>query len=197
MLWTVLALALLLSATGTPYPTYFSGAQFIHFLLGPAVVALAWPLWQRRAELRTRAGALLLAALAGGAAASGSAVGIGWALGLPRRGDCLAGAEVGDGAGGHGHRRAAGRHPGAGGGVRGAHRAGRRDHAPSACSTPRASGARPCAASRWAPRRTASARRARCRCTPTPAPTPALALGLQVLLAALLLPLVLGLLKFF
>ncbi|MBX3607156.1 MAG: LrgB family protein, partial [Piscinibacter sp.] len=41
VLWTVLMLALLLSATGTPYPTYFSGAQFIHFLLGPAVVALA------------------------------------------------------------------------------------------------------------------------------------------------------------
>jgi predicted murein hydrolase (TIGR00659 family) len=84
VLWSVLALALLLGATGTPYPTYFSGAQFIHFLLGPAVVALAWPLWQRRAELRTRAGALLLAALAGGAAASGSAVAIGWGLGLPR-----------------------------------------------------------------------------------------------------------------
>ena len=48
------------------------------------MVALAWPLWQRRAELRARAGALLLAALAGGAAASGSAVAIGWALGLPR-----------------------------------------------------------------------------------------------------------------
>jgi predicted murein hydrolase (TIGR00659 family) len=83
VLWSVVVLALLLGATDTPYQTYFSGAQFIHFLLGPAVVALAWPLWQRRAELRTRAGALLLAALAGGAAASGSAVGIGWALGLP------------------------------------------------------------------------------------------------------------------
>jgi putative effector of murein hydrolase len=83
VLWTVLALALLLTATGIPYPTYFSGAQFIHFLLGPAVVALAWPLWQRRAELRQRALPLGLAALAGGAAAAGSAVGIGWALGLP------------------------------------------------------------------------------------------------------------------
>ena len=50
--------------------------------------------------------------------------------------------------------------------------------------------ARRCAASRSAPPRTASARRARCRCTPTPAPTPALALGLQVVLAALLMPLV-------
>jgi putative effector of murein hydrolase len=83
VLWSVLALALLLTATGTPYPVYFSGAQFIHFLLGPAVVALAWPLWQRRAELRARAGALLVAALLGGAAASASAVAIGWAVGLP------------------------------------------------------------------------------------------------------------------
>ena len=80
VLWSVLTL----QATGTAYPVYFSGAQFIHFLLGPAVVALAWPLWQRRAELRARAGALLLAALLGGAAASGSAVVIGWAVGLPR-----------------------------------------------------------------------------------------------------------------
>jgi predicted murein hydrolase (TIGR00659 family) len=83
VLWTVLVLALLLTLSGTPYPRYFSGAQFIHFLLGPAVVALAWPLWQRRAELRRRAGAIVLAGLAGGAAASISAVAIGWALGLP------------------------------------------------------------------------------------------------------------------
>jgi len=83
VLWTVVALALLLAATGTSYPSYFSGAQFIHFLLGPAVVALAWPLWQRRAELRRRALPLLAAALAGGAVAAGSAVAIGWALGLP------------------------------------------------------------------------------------------------------------------
>ncbi|MEO5697512.1 MAG: LrgB family protein [Burkholderiaceae bacterium] len=84
VLWTVLLLALLLTLSHTPYPSYFSGAQFIHFLLGPAVVALAWPLWQRRAELRRRAGAVLAAALLGGAAASASAVAIGWALGLPQ-----------------------------------------------------------------------------------------------------------------
>ncbi|MBC7942233.1 MAG: LrgB family protein, partial [Chitinophagaceae bacterium] len=73
VLWTVLALALLLTATQTPYPTYFAGAQFIHFLLGPAVVALAWPLWQRRSELRQRWLALLLAAAAGGSPAACSA----------------------------------------------------------------------------------------------------------------------------
>ena len=83
VLWTVVTLALLLTASGTPYPTYFSGAQFIHFLLGPAVVALAWPLWQRRGELRRRAFAIGVAGLAGGAAAGGSAVALGWALGLP------------------------------------------------------------------------------------------------------------------
>ena len=83
VLWTVLTLAVLLTASGTPYPTYFAGAQFIHFLLGPAVVALAWPLWQRRAELRSRALAVLAAALAGGSAAAAAAVGLGWALGLP------------------------------------------------------------------------------------------------------------------
>ena len=46
--WTVTLLAGGLLLTGVPYPTYFAGAQFIHFLLGPAVVALGWPLWQRR-----------------------------------------------------------------------------------------------------------------------------------------------------
>jgi predicted murein hydrolase (TIGR00659 family) len=83
VLWTVIVLAALLALTGTAYPTYFAGAQFIHFLLGPAVVALAWPMWQRRAELRQRWRALGLAALLGGGAAAGSAVGIGYLLGLP------------------------------------------------------------------------------------------------------------------
>ncbi|MBN8747150.1 Inner membrane protein YohK [Xylophilus ampelinus] len=83
VLWSVVTLAVLLTLTGVSYPSYFSGAQFIHFLLGPAVVALAWPLWQRRAELRARGVRVLLAALLGGAAAGGSAVGLAWALGLP------------------------------------------------------------------------------------------------------------------
>jgi len=83
VLWSVVTIAGGLLLTGVDYPTYFAGAQFIHFLLGPAVVALAWPLWQRRAELKARYGRLLLAALLGGAAASGSALALGWAVGLP------------------------------------------------------------------------------------------------------------------
>ena len=83
VLWSVVALASLLTVTGVDYPTYFSGAQFIHFLLGPAVVALAWPLWERRVALRQHWRALLTAAVLGGFAASGSALLLGWAVGLP------------------------------------------------------------------------------------------------------------------
>jgi len=83
VLWSVIVIAALLLATDTPYQRYFSGAQFIHFLLGPAVVALGWPMWQRRQQLRAQAWPLLVAALAGGVAAGGSAVALGWAFGLP------------------------------------------------------------------------------------------------------------------
>jgi putative effector of murein hydrolase len=83
VLWSVIVLGGLLLATRTPYPTYFAGAQFVHVLLGPAVVALAWPLWQRRAEVKKRGVALMLAALIGGVAAGGSAVLLAWAFGLP------------------------------------------------------------------------------------------------------------------
>ena len=83
MLWSVIVLGGVLLATRTPYPTYFAGAQFVHVLLGPAVVALAWPLWQRRAELKKRGVALVVAALVGGGAAGGSAVLMAWLFGLP------------------------------------------------------------------------------------------------------------------
>ncbi len=83
VLWSVLAIGCVLLTTRTPYPTYFAGAQFVHVLLGPAVVALGWPLWLRRAEVRSRGVALALAALIGGAAAAGSAVALAWAFGLP------------------------------------------------------------------------------------------------------------------
>lgn len=84
VLWSVIVLCLGLATTDVAYPRYFAGAQFIHFLLGPAVVALAWPLWQRLGLVRRRWWKLLLAALAGGVTASGSAVALAWAFGLPR-----------------------------------------------------------------------------------------------------------------
>jgi len=83
VVWSVMAIGVVLLVTRTPYPTYFAGAQFVHVMLGPAVVALAWPLWQRRHELQRRGVALVLAALAGGLTAALSAVALGLALGLP------------------------------------------------------------------------------------------------------------------
>jgi predicted murein hydrolase (TIGR00659 family) len=83
VLWSVACIGTVLVVTRTPYPTYFAGAQFVHVMLGPAVVALAWPLWLRRAEVRRRGGALVVAALVGGLAAGGSAVALGWSLGMP------------------------------------------------------------------------------------------------------------------
>lgn len=83
VLWSVVCIGATLLLTHTSYPTYFAGAQFVHVLLGPAVVALAWPLWLRRKELRTRGVQLTIAALVGGSAAVASAVIIGWMLGLP------------------------------------------------------------------------------------------------------------------
>lgn len=40
---SVAMLIILLLATGTSYSDYFEGGQFVHFLLGPATVALAVP----------------------------------------------------------------------------------------------------------------------------------------------------------
>jgi putative effector of murein hydrolase len=82
VLGAVLILSVVLSLTHTPYPTYFAGAQFVHVMLGPAVVVMGWPLWQRRTELRRRGFFLLIAALLGGAAATLSAVLIGSLFGL-------------------------------------------------------------------------------------------------------------------
>ena len=48
VLMSMCLVGVLVRATGTPYATYFDGAQFIHFLLGPATVALGIPLYQHR-----------------------------------------------------------------------------------------------------------------------------------------------------
>lgn len=81
VLLAVLALLGLLWLTGTRYETYFGGAQFVHFLLGPATVALAVPLYNNLAQLRKTAVPLVVALLSGSLTATVSAVGIGWLLG--------------------------------------------------------------------------------------------------------------------
>ena len=77
----VTLLVTVLVSTGTHYQTYFEGAQFVHFLLGPATVALAIPLYQQLPKLRRYWFALLGSALAGGASAIATAMGVAWALG--------------------------------------------------------------------------------------------------------------------
>ena len=77
----VALLVLLLSATGTPYRTYFDGAPFVHFLLGPATVALAVPLCEQRARIRRLWLPLAVGLTVGVLVGIVSAVGIAWLLG--------------------------------------------------------------------------------------------------------------------
>ncbi|AST33118.2 LrgB family protein [Ralstonia solanacearum] len=81
LLIAVAILATLLTLTDTPYKTYFDGAQFVHFLLGPATVALSIPLYQQWPKLRRHALPLLAGLVAGALVATVSAVGIAWLLG--------------------------------------------------------------------------------------------------------------------
>ena len=77
----VIVLIALLWATDTDYTRYFDGAQFVHFMLGPAVVALAVPLYENRRKVRRTILPIVLALLAGSTTAVVSAVGIAVALG--------------------------------------------------------------------------------------------------------------------
>jgi predicted murein hydrolase (TIGR00659 family) len=81
VLIAVCGLVALLSLTGTDYHTYFEGAQFVHFLLGPATVALAIPLYRQVQLVRKSAVAISVAVICGSLTATLTAVGIGWLLG--------------------------------------------------------------------------------------------------------------------
>ena len=81
VLLAVLILVPLLQLTGTSYQTYFDGAQFVHFLLGPATVALAIPLYGQIRRLHAMVLPLAVALLAGSATAIVSALVIGKLLG--------------------------------------------------------------------------------------------------------------------
>ena len=64
----VIAVAILLAilfGTHTQYETFFAGAQFVHFLLGPATVALAVPLFDQRLRLAKLWAPLLIGVVVG------------------------------------------------------------------------------------------------------------------------------------
>jgi predicted murein hydrolase (TIGR00659 family) len=69
-----------LLASGVDYRDYFQGAQFVHFLLGPATVALAVPLHRQWEMVRSSAATALLAVVGGGIFAAAAGVGIALAL---------------------------------------------------------------------------------------------------------------------
>jgi len=78
---SIVTVVILLMATHTPYQTYFSGAQFIHFLLGPTTVALAVPLYDLRIQLAKNWLPILLGLFAGAVTAITSTVLIAGLLG--------------------------------------------------------------------------------------------------------------------
>lgn len=69
--------------TNTSYETYFEGAQFIHFLLGPATVALAVPLFDHFERIKKMWLVLLVACVAGAVSAIVSVLLVGVVFGLP------------------------------------------------------------------------------------------------------------------
>jgi predicted murein hydrolase (TIGR00659 family) len=65
-----------------PYKVYFEGAQFVHFMLGTATVALAIPIYQGWHSLRGRLRVLLFAVLAGGVTSVATSAGVLYLLGV-------------------------------------------------------------------------------------------------------------------
>ena len=78
VLLSVIAIVLILRGTETSYDTYFEGAQFVHFLLGPATVALAVPLYRQFDRIRKSAVAIVISILCGSITSASSAVAIAW-----------------------------------------------------------------------------------------------------------------------
>ena len=81
VLIAVTALVALLLATGTPYQTYFDGAQFVHSLLGPATVALAIPLYTHFRRVKAMLVPIIVGLVAGSLTAAFSALLVAKALG--------------------------------------------------------------------------------------------------------------------
>ncbi len=180
-------------ATRTPYDTYFEGAKFVHFLIGPATVALAVPLCSQKVNGR------LLAAVAAdrrGAAA--------WARSWR---SCRPWASRGCSAGSHellmslapksatmpiamGVSEKIGGLPSLAAVAVAITGIARRDHGDGPAEPVAHQESPRCAASRSASRRMPSAPRARSRSNETAGAFSALAMGLNGIATALLVPLV-------
>jgi len=67
--------------SATPYPVYFEGTTFIHFFVGPVIVALAVPLFNQLKRLKEIWLPVTVALIVGSGTAVISAVLVAWALG--------------------------------------------------------------------------------------------------------------------
>ena len=83
VLHSVWVIGLILVLSGTPYETYFDGAYFIHFLLGPATVALALPLYENRRIVLRSLVPIVAALVVGSCATIGSVLVCGMVFDLP------------------------------------------------------------------------------------------------------------------
>ncbi|PCI55788.1 MAG: murein hydrolase effector protein LrgB [Methylophilaceae bacterium] len=71
---SILLVSVVITLFDMPYEKYFEGAQFVHFLLGTATVALAVPIYRGFKSLRGKVIAIFIALSAGSAASIASAV---------------------------------------------------------------------------------------------------------------------------
>ena len=83
VLHSIWIIGLFLHVTGTSYGSYFSGAQFVHFLLGPATVALAVPLYENHRIVMESILPMLVALIVGCITAIVSVILLAKAAGLP------------------------------------------------------------------------------------------------------------------
>jgi predicted murein hydrolase (TIGR00659 family) len=86
---TLLAIACVVPALwllGVDYGDYFSAAQPVHFLLGPAVVALAIPLYRHAGLVRERAIDLLAGLAVGSFTGVATGLAVAWSCGVSRAG---------------------------------------------------------------------------------------------------------------
>jgi putative effector of murein hydrolase len=84
VLIAVTLVSIVLVAGGTSFPSYFAGAQFVHFLLGPATVALAIPLVRYLPQVRRLLVPMIVALVVGSVTAIASAVLLARLFGLDR-----------------------------------------------------------------------------------------------------------------
>ena len=83
VLISIIVLGAILILTGTSFATYFQGAQFVHFLLGPAIVAIAVPLYRNLDRVRENALPMIAALVAGSVTAVVSALSVAAIFGVP------------------------------------------------------------------------------------------------------------------